>query len=465
MDAIVPECPGCVAAGQKIVGLERELAQLRDRLKQMEERLEALSRAAKRQAAPFSRGLPKVDPKRPGRKAGEDYGTKAFRAVPPVIDEVYAAPLPAQCPRCGGVAFHRLGVEEQYQVEIPRRPIYRRFNVAVGRCTCCGQRVQGRHPLQTSDALGCCASQVGPEAQAAVVLLNKELGLSQGKISRFFQQFFGIKLSRGGSCQIMLRAAARCQQTYQAIVKRVQEGPWIVPDETGWRIGGHGAWLHVAVGQDAVAYLIGTRGIETSMVLIGKDYAGKLIHDGWASYDKFYRAIHQTCLTHLVRRCREILETATGGAVLFPRRVKGLLQEALEIRDQRDAQAITPAAACAQADAFDARMNQMLYYIKTNPTNECFAKHLAKHRRELFTFLRHDGIDATNHRAEQAIRPAVVNRKVWGGNRTQVGAVAQAVLMTVLFTASKNAYNALEFLSRQLRSPQALSPPLPLPSG
>jgi hypothetical protein len=25
------------------------------------------------------------------------------------------------------------------------------------------------------------------------------------------------------------------------------------------------------------------------------------------------------------------------------------------------------------------------------------------------------GIDATNHKAEQAIRPAVVNRKVWGG--------------------------------------------------
>ena len=342
-DIVLPECPGCVAAGLRIAELERQNAQLaaqarrqQARLKQIEEQLEALNRGAKRQAAPFSRGLPKVDPQRPGRKAGEDYGTKAFRAVPPVIDEVYAAPLPEQCPNCGGVAFRRVGVEEQYQVEIPRRPIHRQFHVAIGRCTRCGQRVQGHHPLQTSDALGCCASQVGPEAQAAVVLLNKELGLSQGKISRFFGQFFGIKLSRGGSCQIMLRAAARCQQTYQAIVKRVQESPWIVPDETGWRVGGHGAWLHVAVGPEAVAYVVGTRGIATSMVLIGKEYAGKLIHDGWSSYDQFYRAIHQTCLTHLLRRCKEILETAAGGAVLFPRQVKGLLQEALEIRDRRE---------------------------------------------------------------------------------------------------------------------------------
>jgi transposase len=35
-----------------------------------------------------------------------------------------------------------------------------------------------------------------------------------------------------------------------------------------------------------------------------------------------------------------------------------------------------------------------------------------------FWFLIDPTIAATNHRAEQAIRPAVVNRKVWGGNRT-----------------------------------------------
>ena len=53
--------------------------------------------------------------------------------------------------------------------------------------------------------------------------------------------------------------------------------------------------------------------------------------------------------------------------------------------------------------------------------NERLAKHLAKHRHQLFTFLYHPGLDATNYRAEQATRPAVVNRKVWGGSRTPAG--------------------------------------------
>src|SRR5882672_11217689 len=110
-NADVPACPGCVER-------DRRIAQLESRLKQLEQRLEELCRSAKRQAAPFSRSLPKVDPKPPGRKGGEDYGTKAFRVVPPVIDEIHDAPLPDRCPRCGGrvVGSH---VDQQYQVEIP----------------------------------------------------------------------------------------------------------------------------------------------------------------------------------------------------------------------------------------------------------------------------------------------------------------------------------------------------------
>jgi transposase len=455
----VTGCAGCSHRDDRIVQLE-------SRINLLEQKLEAALRAGKRQAAPFSRGLPKLDPKRPGRKSGDDYGTKAFRAVPDRIDEVHEAPLPWRCPRCGGEAFIETRVEHQYQVEIPRRPIHRQFNVAVGRCACCDGRVQGRHPLQTSDALGCCASQIGPEAQSAVVTLNKELGLSQGKISRFFQAFFGIQLTRGGSCQIMLRAAERCEGNYRAIVKRVQQSEWIVPDETGWRIGGWLAWLHAAVSEDAVAYLIAReRGFDASSRLIGEDYAGKLIHDGWASYDRFWRAIHQTCLAHLLRRCHELLETATRGAVVFPRKVRALLQESLQTRDLRDAKQITAKAALIAADGLHERMMTLVRPAKTNAANERLAAHLQKHGSQLFTFLRHKGIDATNWRAEQAIRPAVVNRKVWGGNRTEAGAKAQSILMTVLFTALKLKRDGLQFVSQALCSLNGHRPVLLAGSG
>ena len=449
-----PACPGCAALG-------RENAALKERVAVLEARVEALARAGKRQAAPFSKGPPVTDPKRPGRKPGEDYGTKAFRVLPPRIDETYEAPLPQRCPHCGG-GVEPTHVDQQYQAEIPRRAIYRQFNVAVGRCTCCHRRVQGRHPLQTSDALGCCASQVGPEAQAVVVMLNKDLGLSQGKISGFFGAVFGIKLSPGGSCQIMLRAADRLQENYRAILQRVQASPWLVPDETGWRIGGLLAWLHVAVGQDAVAYLVDPhRGFEASALLIGEGYAGTLVHDGWAPYGNFELAVHQTCLGHLLERCKGLLETAVGGAVLFPCRVQELLTEALEVRDRRDAGEIQPATVARRAKGFEQRMEALIAPPKTHAANEKLAAHLWEHQTELFTFLQFPGIDATNWRAEQAIRPAVVNRKVWGGNRTLAGAQAQGVLLSVLATARLVKVEAVEFISKVLRALPGRRPLLP----
>jgi transposase len=63
-----------------------------------------------------------------------------------------------------------------------------------------------------------------------------------------------------------------------------------------------------------------------------------------------------------------------------------------------------------------------------------------------FWFLIDPTIAATNHRAEQAIRPAVVNRKVWGGNRTWLGAQAQGILMSVIRNCGQRTTDPFAFL-------------------
>jgi transposase len=134
-------------------------------------------RPARRQTA--GRSLPQgaaqsYDPKTPGRKAGEAHGTHGHRPPPPErIDECHEAALPDACPHCHGRLVES-AVAEQFQTEIPRRPIVRKFRVHIGHCTGCGRRVQGRHDLQTSDALGAAASQIGPGAQAAATLLHTQ---------------------------------------------------------------------------------------------------------------------------------------------------------------------------------------------------------------------------------------------------------------------------------------------------
>ena len=140
--------------------LKQEHAHLRQEIERLRRQLEEALRAAKRQAGPFSRGQPKPNPKPPGRKAGGEYGRHHCRPLPRRVDERIAVPLPARCPGCGGpAAFER--TEPQYQEDILRHTMVRRFDVAVGRCCQCGRRVQGRHRLQTSDALGGGAGATG----------------------------------------------------------------------------------------------------------------------------------------------------------------------------------------------------------------------------------------------------------------------------------------------------------------
>ena len=451
MDASV--CLRCRQLERRLAEREASNQRLEGEVRELRRLLEESQRSAKRQAAPFSKGEPKSAPKKPGRKPGKKYGKKGHRPppAPQQIDETYEAELPDPCPHCGGhVAETR--VAPQYQVEIPRKPLYRQFNVHIGHCQECGQRLQGRHPLQTSDALGAAASQLGPDAQAGIALFNKRLGASHGKVVQALGDFFGIHLTRGGSAHAMLRAARRCEPVYQEIRLVIGRAQRLAVDETGWRIGGNLAWLHVWVARLATCYLIDPwRDADQLEALIGLDYDGILSHDGWSSYDRFHKAMHQQCLAHALRRARDLLKTATRGAVCFPRRLIALFQEALAVRDRFVAGKLSAARMEEIRWELTSRLGDLVGTVKQNADNQRFADHLEHYLLDWFTFLEVPGLDATNYRAEQATRPAVVNRKVWGGNRTPRGAHAQSVLMSVLETCRQHGRSALDYVSQVLR--------------
>lgn len=444
----------------RVAELERLVAELRTTNERLTAALDDARRAGKRQAAPFRKaGGPKPEPKKPGRKSGDAHGPHAHRAAPPpeAIDETHEAPLPCACPNCGGRRFDDERVAVQYQTEIPRRPIVRQFNIHVATCRQCGGAVQGRHELQTSDATGAAASQLGADAHAALALLNKQCGLSHGKCRDVMQQLFGIHIARATSARSILRTAARCNAAYEQLRIDVRNSPHVVPDETGWRVGGKTAWLHAFVGVDATCYEVDpTRSHEPAQRLLGLDWSGAMTRDGWAVYDRFRNATHQQCTAHLLRRCNELLETATGMAARFPQRVKEILQHGLRLRDRFAAGEMTAHGLCVMAGRLRSQMESLVAPIKRHAANERFAKFLETHLDELFTYLRRPEIDATNWRGEQAIRPAVVNRKVWGGNRTWPGAAAQSIVTSILRTLAQRSHTALNWLPTALRHPEPL---------
>ena len=110
------------------------------------------------------------------------------------------------------------------------------------------------------------------------------------------------------------------------------------------------------------------------------------------------------------------------------------------------------------------RLRRLLKGKRSNAANQRLANHLRKHQEQLVPFLLELEVEATNWQAEQALRPAVVNRKVWGGNRTWRGARAQSILMTVFQTCVRQGRSAIDYVSQVLRRREHAPPLLPAPA-
>jgi transposase len=193
------------------------------------------------------------------------------------------------------------------------------------------------------------------------------------------------------------------------------------------------------------------RGYPEAARLLGTRFAGIIIRDGWAPSRRFDRAQHQTCLAHLLRRARQL--HADHPRASFSLAVRDVLQHALALRDRYVAGRMSAHGLAVARGRLLEQLNRLLDHPGTVADVRRFAAHLAVEWPAIFTFLFDPTqIDATNWRAEQALRPAVVTRKVCGGNRSPRGAETQQILASVLRTAHQRKLDAHAVLVSLLRA-------------
>lgn len=107
----------------------------------------------------------------------------------------------------------------------------------------------------------------------------------------------------------------------------------------------------------------------------------------------------------------------------------------------------THPALAREVAALEGRLDALLRRRPQHRPNQRLLRHLEAERDSVLTFLITPGVEATNWRAEQAIRPAVVNRKSWGGNRSWRGARTQEVTMSVIRTARQQGLDPIELMA------------------
>jgi len=366
-------------------------------------------------------------------------------SAPP--DRTLDAPLPECCPHCGGEIDHERD-DEQFLTELPeRRATVTRFSVGVGRCKSCKRRVQGRHPEQISDALGAAASQLGPNAKGFATWLHYVMGLSFGKTADVLGRF-GVPVTAGALASGAQSTGTALEPVHQEIIAKVNDAQVVTADETGWRVGGRRTQLWTAASAEATAYNVAPgRSYEDALQILNEDFSGTLVRDGYAVYRLFEQATHQSCNAHLLRRAHGLAEDNPLMARATPLEVIDILKTGLAARGYSERRRRKVAKELTE------RVEILAASEQSNDANRRLVNHLMVEKDALFTFLTHPGVEATNWRAEQAIRPAVVNRKVWGGNRTWNGARAQSRIMSVMRSAVQRGLDPIEYLVQVARAP------------
>jgi len=425
--------------------LQEQVQSQQQRIEQLDEALQSAERAAYRQAAPFRVPEHKrvAIPKPPGRKAGHP---GAYRHQPDTIDEEIEVAL-CSCPHCGGKDFtDRAQIEQIIEDIAPVRPRVTRLTTFQAICSGCAQTIRSSHPLQMSLASGAAGVQLGPKALALAADLNKAKGLSMRKTCAILRDCFALQLTPGGLSQALDRLALKVRCRYEAIATELRHAPVVHSDETSWWVGGPGWWLWVFTNANSTLYLVDqSRGRGVVTQLLGLDFAGVLVSDCLAIYDDS-TAIQQKCYAHhhkAIRQARALHPQAGEG---FLNEVAAMLRAAVALQQQKAD--FDPQTFSGLRQALQRKAVQLLDSPRSEPSEEAVRSRLAKQHDHLFTFLDHDGVDATNNLAERQLRPAVIARKISCGNKTKKGAHTWQILASLAATCAQRSTSFIAELAR-----------------
>lgn len=449
MEPTQPELPSHEALAaenallrQQVAELTRHVADLTEKLAAALAEIERLQRGGKRQATPFSKGTRKANPKKPGRKPGQGRFSRRLPPDPSTYTAQIVVPLPlGGCPQCGGSLEH-VTTETVTNTDLPPPPPPRvtAYHVPVCRCPECGCTVRGRHPAVGAGPVWGDGHRLTERTLATAHWLQYGLGLPQRKVPAVLAALRGLSVTQGALAQAAFRqAAGKLGDAYQELRQAVRTRRKVHTDDTGWKVGGETAFLMAFETEAERVYQIRPRhrNEEVREVVPG-DYVGTMITDRGRSYDAqaLSGVRQQKCLDHIDRSLVEVLAWLEGPHREFGERLRALLWEA---------RALWKAVRAGAAEDFVGQRVRLQREVTEHlrereqplhPANQRLLDELGRHHAagNLLRFLWEPEIEPTNNRAERALRPAVIARKVSHCSKNEAGAGAFSAFVSVIGT-------------------------------
>jgi transposase len=268
-------------------------------------------------------------------------------------------------------------------------------------------------------------------------------------------------------------SSGKLVNTEQRIKAAIRDSQVIGVDETGLRVAGSGAYIHVARTEDLTHYGFDTRRGKAAMDEIGilPQFKGTLVRDCYLSYSRFEQCRHSLCNAHLLRELIFIEEVDSRQKV-WTTPLSKLLVQIKDAAAQARADG-APQLSHQQQESWLVRYQQLVRKAaklnplpppgkdadvekkkqrdqKPSPSN--LIKRLQQKRDQILRFMTDLSVPFDNNGSERDLRMIKLQQKISGCFRTADGARNFCRVRSYLSTARKQGHSLLSSLERVFNS-------------
>jgi len=358
-----------------------------------------------------------------------------------------------KCTRCGSENIHELdevGTDDKTIEDLPpieeMRPRIIKFERKVYECENCGATF-------TAEDKKCPKKgRFGVELMLFIVLLKFLPRAVLRKITEFMDYTHDFKITAASVNEIISRVADASTGEYNNLLERIHKSQKVYVDETSFSVLGKKWWLWVFRTDTDILFAFNeSRGHFILDEILGEDYSGIVICDGWSAYKCLRNAIIQRCWAHLIRYAKEHKKDIVGKELY--KELKLMFEEIKLFRESNP----DKEARMRKCNEFTSRMNSLLKEYSGYEHLEKVTTYLENGKNDWFTCVLYENIEPTNNFAEQAVREPVIVRKIIGAFRSENGAGNYAKLASLIATWKLNDKNIKDELRSVIVSNLCLS--------
>jgi transposase len=433
---------------RELADSQAALAQARERIAELEARLNQNSRNSSK--PPSSEGLGKPPPrslrKKSGRKPGGQDGHEGRTLTQVARPDREERHEPGCCGRCGtGLAGRPVtGVERRQVFDLPPVKVEVTEHQLIERECRCGHRTKGAAPEGAEAPV-----QYGPRIAAVIVYLYIGQFLSKERTARALAELFGIPLSSGTVAAVTARAAGRLDGFLERVRANITASPVAGFDETGFRVQGKLHWVHCArTGTFTLITVHPRRGTEAMEAMgVLPSFAGVAVHDAWAPYDTYATPDHQLCCAHVLRELQAVTDCAPAGGWCWAAQaaeaitaMQKLVSEAISQGHGMDPAALAGQVTCYRSAALIGSSQTAARSGALMKKHNALARRLLDRQDDYLRFTGDWRVPPDNNGTERDIRMAKLKQKISGCLRTLTGAEQFCAIRSYLSTAAKNGH-------------------------